>query len=85
VIKVSPEWVTSLERTKSSGRVATFSLLTGVISDGISYILDETNYTAVTRSSLPRLWQQGIPREVEGDCWVGEAIVLPITRSIGGL
>jgi hypothetical protein len=39
--------------------------------DGISSIPDES-YTAVTRSSLPRLWEQGIPREGEDDCWVGE-------------
>ena len=29
------------------------------------------SYTAVTRSSFPRLWEQGIPREGEDDCWVG--------------
>ena len=28
-------------------------------------------YTAVTRSSFPRFWEQGIPREGEDDCWVG--------------
>jgi len=28
---------------------------------------------------LPRLWEQGIPRECGDDCWVGEAIVLRIT------
>ena len=26
----------------------------------------------LTRSSLPRLWEQGVPREGEDDCWGGE-------------
>jgi hypothetical protein len=38
------------------------------------------SYTAVTRYSLPRLWERGIPREGEDDCWVGEAI--PCTPSL---
>jgi hypothetical protein len=46
--------------------------------DGISSIPDES-YTTVTRSSLPRLWEQGIPWKGEDDCWVGEAMVLHIT------
>jgi hypothetical protein len=33
----------------------------------------------MTRSSVPRLWEQGIPQECGDDCWVGEAIVLRIT------
>jgi hypothetical protein len=28
---------------------------------------------------LPRLWEQGIPREGEDGCWVGEAMVLRVT------
>jgi hypothetical protein len=43
--------------------------------DGISPIPDETVNTAVTRSSLPHLWEQGIPREGGDDSWVGEATV----------
>jgi hypothetical protein len=39
---MSPEWVTSPEQDKSNGRVATFSLWTGVFWDGISSIPDET-------------------------------------------
>jgi hypothetical protein len=35
----------------------------------------------VTRLSLPRLWEHGIPREGEDDCWVGEAMVLRVTAS----
>jgi len=39
---MSPEWVTGPEQVKSSGRVATFSLWTGLLMDGISSIPDET-------------------------------------------
>jgi len=42
VVKISPEWVTGPEQVKSSGRIATFSLWTGVFRDGISTIPDET-------------------------------------------
>jgi hypothetical protein len=40
VVKISPEWVTSPEQGKFNGRIATFSLWTGVIWD-ISSILDK--------------------------------------------
>ena len=42
MVKISPEWVTGPEQGKSSGRIATFSLWTGVFMDGISSIPDET-------------------------------------------
>ena len=42
MVKISPEWVTGTEQGKSNGRIATFSLLTGVFRDGISSIPDET-------------------------------------------
>jgi len=42
VVKISPEWVTGPEQVKSSGRIATFRLWTGVFRDGISSIPDET-------------------------------------------
>jgi len=42
VVKISPEWVTSPEQGKSSGRIATFILWTGVFRDGISSIPDKT-------------------------------------------
>jgi len=42
VVKISPEWVTGPEKGKSSGRIATFSLWTGVFRNGISSIPDET-------------------------------------------
>jgi hypothetical protein len=42
VVKISPEWVTGPEQGKSSGRIAIFSLWTGVFRDGISSISDET-------------------------------------------
>jgi len=51
--------------------------------DGISPIPDETVNTAVTRSSLPHLWEQGIGREGEDDCWVGGySISVPYTHNI---
>ena len=42
MVKISPEWVTGPEQGKSSGRVGTFSLWTGMFRDGISSIPDET-------------------------------------------
>ena len=42
VVKISPEWVTGPEQGKSSGRIATFSLWTGMFKDGISSIPGET-------------------------------------------
>jgi len=42
VVRISPEWVTGPEQGKSSGRIATFSLWTGMFRDGISSIPDET-------------------------------------------
>ena len=42
VVKISPEWVTSPEQGKSSCRIATFSLWTGMCRDGISSISGET-------------------------------------------
>ena len=34
VVKISPEWVTAPEQGKSSGRIATVSLWTGMFRDG---------------------------------------------------
>ena len=42
MVKITPEWVTGPEQGKSSGRVATFSLFTGLFWGGISSIPDET-------------------------------------------
>ena len=42
VVKISPEWVTGPEQGKTSGRIATFSLWTGMFRDDISSIPDET-------------------------------------------
>ena len=67
VVKISPEWVTDPEQGKSSDRTATFNLWTDMLKDGISSI---PGYTAVTQSSFLRLFEQGIPREGEDDCWV---------------
>ena len=71
VVTISPELVTVPEQGKSSGRIATFSLWTGMFRDGISSIPGETVYTVVTGWPFPRLQEQGIPREGEDDCWVG--------------
>jgi len=42
VFKISPELVTGPEQGTSSGRIATFSLWTGMFRDGISFIPGET-------------------------------------------
>ena len=42
MVKISPEWVTGPVQGKSSGRVATFSLWTGLFRDSISSIPGET-------------------------------------------
>ena len=42
MVKISPEWVRGPEQGKSSGRISTFSLWTGMFRDGISSISDET-------------------------------------------
>ena len=42
MVKLSPEWVTDPDQGKSSGRIATFSRWTGMFTDGISSIPDET-------------------------------------------
>jgi len=38
VVKISPEWVTGPDQGKSSGRIATFSLWTGILRVEISFI-----------------------------------------------
>ena len=42
MVKISSEWVTGPEQGKSSGRIASFSLWTGMFRDGISSIPGET-------------------------------------------
>ena len=42
MVKISPEWVTGPQQGKSSGRIATFSLWTDMLRDGISSIPGET-------------------------------------------
>jgi hypothetical protein len=54
VIEMSSEWVTGPGQGKSSGRIATFSLWTGVAM-GWHFPIPDRSYTAMTRSSLPRL------------------------------
>jgi len=43
VVKIYPEWVTGPEQGKSSARIATFSLWTGMFRAGISSITDKTD------------------------------------------
>ena len=42
MVKISPEWVTGPEQGESSGRIATFTLWTGMFRDDISSIPDDT-------------------------------------------
>ena len=35
----------------------------------------------MTRSSLPRLWDQSIPREGEDDFWVGDIKGIPLPKN----
>jgi len=42
VVKISPQWFTGPEQGKSSGRIATFILWTGMYRDGFSSIHGET-------------------------------------------
>jgi len=41
VVKISPEWVTGPEQGKSSGRIATLILWTGMYREDISSVPDE--------------------------------------------
>ena len=58
MVKISPEWVTVPEQGKSSGRIATFSLWTGMFRDGISSIPGETVNT-VANSGISSLVRTG--------------------------
>jgi hypothetical protein len=52
VVKISPEWVTGPEQGKSSGRIATFSLWTGMFRDGISSLQNKyTNYKGIKNNT----------------------------------
>jgi hypothetical protein len=43
VVRISPEWVTSPEQGKSSGRIVTFSFETGMLWDGVPPNPDKTD------------------------------------------
>jgi len=71
VVKISPEWVTGPEQGKSSGRIATFSLWTGMFRDGISSRLQNkcTNYKGAKTTPIldelleyKRRWIQHVNR-----------------------
>ena len=47
MVKISREWVTDPVRGKSSGRIATFSLWTGIFRDDISQIAKELKITPI--------------------------------------
>ena len=56
VVKISPEWVTGPEQRKSSGKIATFSLWTGVFSKLLEYKRKWTQYVnRMPRNRLPRV------------------------------
>jgi hypothetical protein len=57
IVRISPEWVMSLEQVKYNGRIATFNLWTGMFWDVISNIPDET-VILLTWPSLPRVWER---------------------------
>jgi len=59
------------EQGKSSGRIATFSLWTGMFTDGISSIPGETFIPLWLGRHFLVFWEQGVPREGEDGCWVG--------------
>ena len=63
---------------------ANFRLWTVVFWDGISSVTNQNSYTALIRSSLPRLWEQGVVPEGEGNCCVGEDTGLRITTPYRG-
>jgi hypothetical protein len=50
-----------------------------VLWDGISSVPDETVILLWLGCRYLVLWEEGIPREGEDDCWVGEATVLHVT------
>ena len=41
MVKISPEWVTGPEQGKSSGRIATFSLCTGMFRDALDALMSQ--------------------------------------------
>ena len=51
VVTISPEWVTGSEQGKSSGRIATISLWTGLFWDGISLDLQTPNVNYTWRTA----------------------------------
>ena len=69
-----------LAQNRFSPAVVLLPLATGQACFGTTFpsLLKEI-YTSVTRSSLPRLWEYGIPQEGEEVCWVVGAVVLRIT------
>ena len=67
-LKISPEWVTGPAQGKSSGRIATFSLWTGMFRDGISCIAGETVIPLWLGRHFLVCENRGIQRECVNDC-----------------
>ena len=70
VVRISSEWVTGPEQGKSSGRIATFSLWTGIFKLKIIPILDKLqeykwnwihHVNRMPRNRLPRVMKQYSP------------------------
>ena len=78
IVRIFPEWIMSPELGKSIGRIATFSLWTGMFEMTFPSLLMKRLFRcdSVVNACL---WEQGIPWEDEDDCWVGEAIEFCIT------
>jgi hypothetical protein len=64
MVRISPELVTSSEQV--SPAVGLLHLASGQACLEMAF----PSFPAVSRSSLPHLWEQGIPREGGDDCWL---------------
>ena len=62
VVKISPEWVTSPEQGKSSGRIATFSLWTPILDKLLEYKRNWIQHVnRMSRNRLPRVMKRYSP------------------------
>ena len=61
VVNISPEWVTGPEQGKSSGRIATFSLWTGMFRRVKNNTAGYNMWTEMPRNRLPRVMKYYSP------------------------
>ena len=52
MVKISPEWVTGPEQGKSSGRIATFSLWTGVLYGSETWTIKASDARRITAAEM---------------------------------